>query len=342
MSTDEFAEKVKQTLSCESNAKLDILKEEASELRKLAATLTERYNIRRAKDMVRKAECLEETISLSVAGQCKDEEIQKMLNVYVACSKKQRDPCNTVSTTKQNASGPTFLASREKTNKQDSGQFLISNKDSCTVCNEPLRLVACKAIMACSTCGYATTYLDATSSSMSYGDEIDFSNFSYKRINHFNEWLQQIQGKETYEVPMTILKSVMRDLHAHRVLPDQVTQSKVREALKRLKLRKSYENVVQITARITGNAPKRLTHSMEELCRAMFMTVQPAFEKHCPANRKNFLSYSYCLFKFLQLIGCSKLMQSCSLLKGRDKLQKQDEIFKGICEELDWEFIPSI
>ena len=30
-----------------------------------------------------------------------------------------------------------------------------------------------------------------------------------------------------------------------------------------------------------------------------------------------------------------------SLLKGRDKLDKQDEIFGKICDELDWQFIPS-
>eukprot|EP00965_Chrysotila_dentata_P083862 2767973-Pleurochrysis_carterae.AAC.1 len=201
-----------------------------------------------------------------------DEELCMMVNTYVSSSRLQRYNLGSASTARPKSGLKKKNTQASTVNQHQGRQFLISNRDSCTLCNEPLRLVACKAIMACLTCGYATTYLDATSSSISYGDEIDFSNFSYKRINHFNEWLQQIQGKETFEVPISILESVMRDLHAHRVAPEQVTQSKVRESLKRLKQRKSYENVVQITSRITGIAPKRLTHSMEELCRAMFMT----------------------------------------------------------------------
>lgn len=36
------------------------------------------------------------------------------------------------------------------------------------------------------------------------------------------------------------------------------------------------------------------------------------------------------------------MKSSFTLLKGRDKLLKQDSIFKPICEILNWEFIPSI
>jgi hypothetical protein len=74
----------------------------------------------------------------------------------------------------------------------------------------------------------------------------------------------------------------------------------------------------------------------------MFIAVQPAFEKHCPKDRKNFLSYSYCLYKFFELLGYEQFLETFTLLKGRDKLARQDEIFQKICEELDWQFIPSV
>ena len=85
-----------------------------------------------------------------------------------------------------------------------------------------------------------------------------------------------------------------------------------------------------------------MSPEIEEMCRLMFIAVQPAFEKHCPSDRKNFLSYSYCLFKFLQLLGCQEFLDNFTLLKGRDKLLKQDAIFSKICEELDWEYVPSL
>jgi len=53
-------------------------------------------------------------------------------------------------------------------------------------------------------------------------------------------------------------------------------------------------------------------------------------------ERKNFLSYSYILFKFCEILGLDEFKQNFQLLKGRDKLHKQDQIFRAICEKLNW------
>lgn len=217
----------------------------------------------------------------------------------------------------------------------------IQSKDDCPMCQSPMVLVHIKAIMCCGKCGYSSPYLDSTSTSISYNDDIDFASFSYKRINHFNEWLQQVQAKETTVIGDELVQNVMKELYKQRVSPKAVTHKKVREVLKVLKYRKAYEHVNQITSKITGESPPKLTPEIEEMCRLMFIAMQPAFEKHCPKDRKNFLSYSYCLYKFFQLLGYDGYLSSFTLLKGKDKLQKQDLIFKKICEELDWEFVPS-
>jgi hypothetical protein len=86
----------------------------------------------------------------------------------------------------------------------------------------------------------------------------------------------------------------MEELYRQRVTDVRaITHKKVREILKTLRLRKTYEHVAQITSRITGQKAPTLSAEIEELCRLMFVAVQPAFEKHCPSDRKNFLSYSY-------------------------------------------------
>lgn len=222
-------------------------------------------------------------------------------------------------------------------------KLALNTRDECPLCEGNLVLVSSKAIMTCKACGYSVAYLDATMQSMSYTDDVEFSSFSYKRINHFNEWLQQVQAKENYEVPQTILDDVMAELHRQRVTDvADITPKRVREVLKVLKLRKAYEHVAQITSRLTGVKPLRVPADVEETCRLMFIALQPAFEKHCPKDRKNFLSYSYCLFKFFQLLGYDEFLDSFQLLKGRDKLARQDEIFKKCCEELQWEFVPSV
>ena len=63
---------------------------------------------------------------------------------------------------------------------------------------------------------------------------------------------------------------------------------------------------------------------------------------NCPTNRKNFLSYSYVLHKFCELLEYDHLLEYFSLLKSREKLHAQDLIWEKICNDLNWEFIPSL
>ena len=138
------------------------------------------------------------------------------------------------------------------------------------------------------------------------------------------------------------MTTVMDEMYRQRVTVDEITPKKVREVLKQLRLRKAYEHVAQITSRLTGKKPLRIPPEAEEMCRLMFIAVQPAFDKHCPKDRKNFLSYNYTLFKFFQLLGYEQFLDSFSLLKGADKLARQDQIFKLICQELNWEWIETL
>ena len=218
----------------------------------------------------------------------------------------------------------------------------IERKDSCPRCGEAMRLMQAKSVITCVSCGYCSTYLDSTTSSLSYGDDVEFSTFSYKRINHFQEWLSQIQGKENFLVPQEDVDRVMEELYRQRVSRlEEITAKKVREVLKTLKMRKCYEHAAQIAERVTGIPAPKLSTETEEMCKLMFKATQPIFKKHCPPDRKNFLSYSYCCYKYLQLLGEDHFLKHFTLLKGRDKLQRQDQIFEKICAELNWQSIPT-
>ena len=85
-----------------------------------------------------------------------------------------------------------------------------------------------------------------------------------------------------------------------------------------------------------------MSRKTEEELRRMFKEIQIPFQKHCPEDRKNFLSYSYILHKFVQLLELDEFIPCFLLLKSREKLHQQDMIWKNICKELKWQFIPSI
>ena len=59
-------------------------------------------------------------------------------------------------------------------------------------------------------------------------------------------------------------------------------------------------------------------------------------------GRKNFLSYSYILYKFCELLELDELANLFPMLKSREKLKEQDNLWEKICNYLNWEYIPSI
>src|SRR6056300_987827 len=134
------------------------------------------------------------------------------------------------------------------------------------------------------------------SEELTYREEQETSekivNYSYKRENHFNEWLSQFQAQETTNIPPVVIEQLRNELK------------------------------------------KRL--------RIMFKDIQKPFDDNCPSERKNFLSYSYVLYKFCELLSEDKYLKYFPLLKSKEKLYQQDVIWKKICNDLRWEYIPTI
>jgi hypothetical protein len=168
------------------------------------------------------------------------------------------------------------------------------------------------------------------------------SYYAYKRINHFNEWLAQIQAKESTDIPAEVFDAILVELKKERITDiGNIKTSKIREILKKLKFNKYYEHAAHIMNRINGKNAPVITRETEEKLRHMFIEIQPSFQKHCPAGRSNFLSYSYVLYKFCELLELDEYLPNFPVLKNRDKLFCQDKIWQLICQDLRWQFIRS-
>ena len=81
-----------------------------------------------------------------------------------------------------------------------------------------------------------------------------------------------------------------------------ITYIKIKEFLKKLRLNKYYEHIPNIIHKITGNNQLIIDAELEKKLLELFNEIQTPFEKHCPKNRKNFLSYSYTLYKIFSII----------------------------------------
>jgi hypothetical protein len=171
----------------------------------------------------------------------------------------------------------------------------------------------------------------------------DATYFAYKRINHFNEWLSQVQGKETTEIPDEVYDLILLELKKQKINNmATLTRKKIKEILKKLRINKFYEHCSHIIGRLNGIPSPHFPPELEERLRHMFCMIQVPFLKHSPAWRKNFLSYSFVLHKMCQLLDRDEYLECFSLLKARDKLALQDSTWSKICADLGWAFYPSM
>jgi hypothetical protein len=229
------------------------------------------------------------------------------------------------------------------TNKYHIKKINHLNNEICSKCNIPLICLQQDAIMICSTCGYQELLLVEQNRPILKQNTKDTSHFSYKRINHFREWCNQVQGKESTDIPNDIFEKILNEIKKEKIMDTKkITYSKMREILKRLRINKYYEHINYIINRINGIPTPQFSPELEEKLCSMFRDIQGPFLKHCPKDRKNFLSYSYVLYKFFQILGLNEYLKFFPLLKSREKLYVQDQIWKKICEELNYKVIPSL
>lgn len=213
----------------------------------------------------------------------------------------------------------------------------------CKLCSNEMIILQSEGLKICQECKSQEKFL-IDSDKPSYKDPPrELSYFAYKRINHFNEWLAQFQAKETTDISNDVYKLIKKELKKEKYINIQkIKVSKIRDILKKLGLNKYYEHAPHIINRLSGIPPPRINKLTEDKLRRMFIDIQPHWLTHCPNNRNNFLSYSYVLYKSLQLLELDDLLEHFSLLKSREKLAEQDVIWKKICNELQWEFIKTI
>ncbi len=217
------------------------------------------------------------------------------------------------------------------------------NLGECSECGEDMIFSPNEAMLYCKECRN-TEFILIDSDRPSYKDPPrESSYYAYKRINHFKELLAQFQAKETKDIKPEIIEAIEAQLHKEQITDfKNLKPSKLREVLKKLKLNRLYDNISHIINRLNKNNAPVMDRDTEERLRHMFIEIQPSFQRHCPKNRRNFLSYSYVLYKFCELLELDDFLKCFPLLKNRDKLYLQDKVWQQICADMNWEFIRSI
>lgn len=218
----------------------------------------------------------------------------------------------------------------------------VYQTDICGVCKAgELIPLEDEGILVCNMCSRTVSYL-IENEKPSYKEppkEVCF--YAYKRINHFKEILAQFQGKETTQIPLDVIENIKLQIKKERIELTQITNIKTKEILKKLGYNKYYEHIPFIKDKL-GIKPPVMSPELEETLCNLFIELQSPYSKYCPDDRVNFLNYYYTAYKLCELLGEEQYLQHFPMLKDPEKRMEQDEIWKKICLDLDWEFIPTI
>ena len=215
--------------------------------------------------------------------------------------------------------------------------------DSCPKCAVEMLLNNNTGQLICPKCGIMENIIVDSDKPSFKEPPKEMTSFCYKRINHLNEFLAQFQAKETTDIPEDVYNDILMEIKKERITNMvQITPDKMRILLKKIKKNDYYEHIPYIINQLNGLPAPVIAPEIEEIIRGMFKAIQIPFEKYCPFKRKNFLSYNYVMYKFFELLELDEYLTCFQLLKSRTKLHQQDEIWKNICKDLNWEFIKSL
>lgn len=239
-----------------------------------------------------------------------------------------------------------YLSALHPENIQHESMLAATIEDrygDCPMCDTEMVFHQNEAILSCMSCGHQDFIL-VDSEKPSYKDPPrEMAYCAYKKVNHLNEWLAQFQAKETTEISNTVLDQIRAELRKERITDmSRLKASKLKEVIRKLKLVRCYDHVAHVLNRLNGISAPVLSREVEDKLRFMFKEIQFSFVKHCPPGRSNFLSYSFVLYKFCELLELDEYLPCFPLLKSREKLYLQDKIWEKICIDMNWEFVKTV
>ena len=230
---DEYIQQQYTKLTDSIKAEITSLQEQKKQLINEKSTLqssTSRGLIRRQQQVQKELKVLEDKLQYLESGK-KIEEFQQNVIPYaeaferekeVYALEKIRDMAQCESHLPPDVKKPVSDESRSvmKDFMQEVENIPVETKvipsELCDECDNIMVLESRSSVLCCPFCGNWRTHLDATSSHMAYGEEVEFTAFAYLRLNHYNERLTYSQAKESTQISSEDILKVMNQLYEKR------------------------------------------------------------------------------------------------------------------------------
>lgn len=210
------------------------------------------------------------------------------------------------------------------------GEFIPRDEEGIMICNN-------------SECGKFVHYVFDGSKPSNKEPPSEPSYTAYIRLNHFKEILSQFQAKETTQIPEKVIEDIRNRIKKERIkdIHKELNYDKMREILRKLGYNKYFEHIQFINSKFGIRPPIMNEHLHETLC-FLFIEIQKPWAVHCPPSRTNFFNYTYTLYQLCVLLDQTQYLPYIPLMKDREKQLEQDQIWCKVCNDLDWEYHPTV
>jgi hypothetical protein len=224
-------------------------------------------------------------------------------------------------------------------------QDFIIPSDVCEICHQGELIPQDEeGILICNNqnCGKFITYIIDSSKPTNKEPPNEVSYTAYIRLNHFKEILSQFQAKETTQIPDEVIDAIRNRIKKERITDiTLINYDKMRDILRKLGFNKYFEHIQYINSQF-GIKPPIMNEELHETLCVLFIEIQKPWAVHCPANRTNFFNYTYTLYQLCVLLDQTQYLPYIPMMKDREKQLEQDMIWKKVCNDLDWEFFPTV
>jgi hypothetical protein len=159
--------------------------------------------------------------------------------------------------------------------------------------------------------------------------------YSYMRLKHFKKILKSITGDRICRVP----DDVIEDIKKH----DFNNIFELKKLMKSLNYKKYYLSVYWIYKIIKNKNLINLSKNTINKMIIMFKEIDSCFiqlRQSYDEKRKNILHYQYLIRKMLLILDQGQHLEHLSKMKSVNKLNYSEKLFKQICDELGYKFIP--
>jgi hypothetical protein len=116
------------------------------------------------------------------------------------------------------------------------------------------------------------------------------------------------------------------------------------ETYSRPKKRYKYKRQGHLKKQLQKILPRTVAgKELQECIDPLFKQLEESFDvvvARPGETRHNFLSYHYVIFKILELLGHDGLLTKCKLLKSKVRLKELERLWKEICADAHWQYIP--